>query len=57
VAYGIITFTIEDHEHGTIRVISSVETELFRRNPHMPRGWELVYEQLSYTQPLLGELP
>jgi hypothetical protein len=57
VAYGIIEFTIEDHEHGTTRVMSSVQTELFRRNPQMPRGWEQVYEQLAYTQPLLGDRP
>ena len=57
VAYGPITFTIEDHEHGTTRVLDSVQTELFRRNPQMPRGWEQVYEQLAYTQPLLGDLP
>ena len=57
VAYGIITFTIEDHEHSTTRVIESVQTELFRRNPQMPRGWEQVYEQLAYTQPLLGDRP
>jgi hypothetical protein len=55
VAYGIIDFTIEDHEHGTIRVLSSVQTELFRRNHQLPRGWEQVYEQLAYTQPLLGQ--
>lgn len=54
VAYGIIKFTIEDREHGTTRVMSSVQTELFRRNPGLPRGWEQIYEQLSYTQPLLG---
>lgn len=57
VAYGMITFTINDHEHGTTRGISSVQTELFRRNPQMPRGWEQVYEQLAYTQPLLGDRP
>jgi len=34
-----------------------VQTELFRRTPQMPRGWEQVYEQLAYTQPLLGDLP
>jgi len=55
VAYGIVEFTINDHEDGTIRVLSSVQTELFRRNPQMPRGWEQVYEQLAYTQPLLGD--
>jgi hypothetical protein len=57
VAYGIIQFTINDQEHGTTRVISSVQTELFRRNSQMPRGWEQVYEQLAYTQPLLGDWP
>jgi hypothetical protein len=55
VAYGIIEFTIEDHEHGETRRIVSVQTELFRRNPRLPRGWEQVYEQLAYTQPLLGQ--
>ena len=54
VAYGIVNFTIEDHEHGTVRVLSNVQTELFRRNHKMPRGWEQVYEQHAYTQPLLG---
>ena len=54
VAYGIINFTIEDHEHGEIRVMSSVQTELFRRNHRLPQGWEQVYEQLAYTQPLIG---
>jgi hypothetical protein len=57
VAYGIVEFTIEDHEHGTSYVLSNVQTELFRRNPQMPRGWEQVYEQLGYTQPLLGDRP
>ena len=55
VAFGILTFTIEDHEHKTIRDLSNVQTELFRRNPRLPRGWEQVYEQLAYTQPLLGQ--
>jgi hypothetical protein len=55
VAYSILQFTINDHEHGTTRVLSSVQTELFRRNPQMPRGWEQVYEQFAYTQPLLGD--
>jgi hypothetical protein len=54
VAYGTIEFTIEDHEHGEIRQLVSVQTELFRRNHQLPRGWEQVYEQLAYTQPLLG---
>jgi hypothetical protein len=57
VAYGIISFTIEDHEHRTTRIISSVQTELFRRNHRLPRGWEQVYEQLAYTQPLIGTQP
>jgi hypothetical protein len=57
VAYSILHFTINDHEHGTTRVLSSVQTELFRRNHQMPRGWEQVYEQLGYTQPLLGDRP
>ena len=56
VAYGRIQFTIEDHDHQTTRVIDSVQTELFRRNPRMPRGWEQIYAQLAYTQPLLGDL-
>ena len=57
VAYGIINFTIEDHEHEPTRVftISSVQTELFRRNRRLPRGWEQVYEQLAYVQSLLGD--
>jgi hypothetical protein len=55
VAFGIIDFTIEDHEHGTIRVLSIVQTQLFRRNQQMPRGWEQVYEQHAYRQSLLGQ--
>lgn len=54
VVYGIVNFTIEDREHGTRRVLSSAQTELFRRNREMARGWEHVYEQLAYTQPLWG---
>jgi hypothetical protein len=55
VAFGIINFTIQDNEHGTIRTISSAQTELFRRNNQMPRGWEQVYQQLAYVTPLLGD--
>jgi hypothetical protein len=57
VAYGIVEFTIEDHEQGRSYILSNVQTELFRRNPRMPRGWEQVYEQLAYTQPLHGDRP
>ena len=55
VAYGIITWTIIDHEHDDVRIIESAQTELFRRNPDQPRGWEQVAEQLAYVQPLLGD--
>ncbi len=57
VAFGIINFTIQDNEHGTIRTIASAQTQLFRRNSDMPRGWEHIYEQLAYVQPLLGDQP
>jgi hypothetical protein len=48
-AYGLITFTLEDYEHGTTRVTESVQTELFRQHLQMLRGWAQVYEQLAYT--------
>jgi hypothetical protein len=57
VAYSILEFTLLDHEHDTTRSISTVQTQVFRRNPQMPRGWEQVYEQLAYRQPLLGDGP
>lgn len=57
VAFGIVNFTIQDNEHGTIRSFASAQTELLRRNSQMPRGWEQIYEQLAYVQPLLGDLP
>jgi hypothetical protein len=51
-----IDFTVLDDEHGgTVRIIHDAQTELFRRNPQMPRGWELVYEQIGYITPLRGE--
>jgi len=56
VLYGRINFTILDHEHGgTVRIIHDAQTEMFRRNPQMPRGWEFVYEQIGYITPLLGD--
>ena len=55
VAFGIVYFTIQDNEHGTIRTFASAQTELMRRNSDMPRGWEQIYEQLAYVQPLLGQ--
>jgi hypothetical protein len=56
VLYGRINFTILDHEQGgTLRTLHNVQTEMFRRNPQMPRGWEFVYEQIGYRTPLLGE--
>jgi hypothetical protein len=55
VAFGIVYFTIQDNEHGTIRTFESAQTELLRRNSAMPRGWEQIYEQLGYVQPLLGQ--
>jgi hypothetical protein len=55
VAFGMLNFTIEDHQHQETRILSNVQTELFRRNHQMPRGWEQVYEQHAYTQPLLGD--
>ena len=55
ILYGNIDFTILDHEHGgTVRTFHDAQTEMFRRNPQMPRGWELVYEQIGYITPLLG---
>jgi hypothetical protein len=55
VAFGVIAWTIIDHEHGTVRTLETAQTELFRRNKHMPRGWEQIYEQFAYVTPLLGE--
>jgi hypothetical protein len=55
VAFGVITWTIIDREHGTVRTLETAQTELFRRNKHMPRGWEQIYEQFAYVTPLLGE--
>ena len=56
VLYGRINFTILDHEHGgTLRTLHNVQTEMFRRNPLMPRGWEFVYERIGYRTPLLGD--
>jgi pterin-4a-carbinolamine dehydratase len=56
VLYGRINFTILDHEHGgTLRTLHNVQTDMFRRNPQMPRGWEFVYEQIGYRTPLLGD--
>jgi hypothetical protein len=56
VLFGNIDFTILDHEHGgTVRIIHNAQTEMFRRNPQMPRGWEHVYEQIGYITPLLGD--
>jgi hypothetical protein len=55
VAFGIVYFTIQDNEHGTIRTFASAQTELLRRNSDMPRGWEQIYQQLAYVQPLLGQ--
>jgi hypothetical protein len=57
VAFGIVYFTIQDNEHGTIRTFASAQTELLRRNSDMPRGWEHIYQQLAYVQPLLGDQP
>lgn len=55
VLYGHISFTILDYEHGgMLRTFYDAQTEMFRRNPQMPRGWELVYEQIGYIQPLFG---
>jgi hypothetical protein len=56
VAFGVITWTIIDHEHGTVRTLETAQTELFRRNKQRPRGWEQMYEQFAYVTPLLGEL-
>jgi len=55
VAFGIVSFTIQDNEHGIIRTFESAQTELLGRNSAMPRGWEQIYEQLAYVQPLLGQ--
>jgi len=56
VLYGRIHFTILDHEHGgKLRTLHNVQTEMFRRNSLMPRGWEFVCEQIGYRTPLLGD--
>jgi hypothetical protein len=56
VLFGRIYFTIVDYEHGgKVRTIYDAQTEMFRRNPQMPRGWELIYEQIGYITPLLGD--
>ena len=56
ILFGHISFTILDHEHGeTRRTFHDAQTEIFRRNPQMPRGWELVYEQIGYMTRLLGD--
>jgi hypothetical protein len=56
VLYGDIDYTILDHEHErTLRTLHNTQTEMFRRNPQMPRGWELVYEQIGYMTPLFGD--
>ena len=53
---GVADFTIHDFEHGDVdRVVSFVQTEIFRRNPSLPRGWEQISEQLAYPSPLLGD--
>ena len=56
ILFGGLNFTIVDYEHdGMVRTIRDAQTEMFRRNPQMPRGWELVYEQIGYITPLLGD--
>jgi hypothetical protein len=56
ILFGPINFTILDHAHGgTLRTLHHVQTALFRQNRHMPRGWELTYEQIGYQTPLLGD--
>lgn len=55
VLFGPITFTINDLEHGTTRIIHSLNTEVFRRDNHAPLGWVHVYEQLAYVQTLIGD--
>jgi hypothetical protein len=57
VAYGVVYFTLQDNESGTTRSFASAQTELLRRNSDMPRGWEHIYEQIAYVQPLLGDEP
>jgi hypothetical protein len=56
ILFGDVVFTVMDNEHGgMVRIIHNAQTEMFRRNPQMPRGWELVYEQIGYITPLLGD--
>jgi hypothetical protein len=56
VAFGNVDFTVVDYEHGgTVRIIHNTQTEMFHRNPRMPRGWELVDEQIGYITPLRGD--
>jgi hypothetical protein len=56
ILFGGLNFTLVDYEHGgMVRTIHDAQTEMFRRNPQMPRGWELVYEQIGYITPLLGD--
>ena len=52
VAFSVITWTIIDHEHRTVRTLETAQTELFRRNNHRPRGWEQIYEQFAYVTPV-----
>ncbi len=53
---GTVAFTLQDHESADeIRTVTFAQTQLFRRNPHLPRGWEQLEEQLSYVSPLIGD--
>lgn len=53
---GQADFTIHDYENGDVdRTVSFIQTEVFRRNPELPRGWEQIVEQLAYPSPLLGD--
>jgi hypothetical protein len=51
-----VDVTVIDDEHGgTIRIIHNAQTEMIRRNPQMPCGWALVYEQIGDRTPWLGD--
>lgn len=53
---GIAEFVYEDYElGGELREISFVQTNVFRRNRRLPRGWEQVAEQIAYPAPLRGD--
>jgi hypothetical protein len=55
ILFGSVIFKVADYtQNGILRTLHNAQTEMYRRNPQMPRGWELVYEQIGYITPLLG---